>query len=237
MGMIMKYKTGTVFFGASLLFSSILIISIFAVPEASGGLLSAEQKNDVLLSATSAFEDLSEYALTGNSEGMKTALEAYEARTAAVHAILPEQARKNLDALVDGIREAIGKGKDESAALKAVEAYGVLISSLYREALKIPAPVSWLDYAGFKLKALLHAGSPDWSAIRATAAFAEKNWNEIMPRVEDYGLRDSFGSVIAGMNRAIGLENREMALFAAQMDLDLVDLLEGYFVRLSNSGL
>lgn len=229
----MKYKANAIFWGAFFLFSSILFSTVFAAPEASVGLSPAKQKNKVLLSAASPFEDLSEYALAGDSEGMKSALQAYEARAAAVHDVLSEQAQKNLDASVAGIKEAIRAGKTESAALNAVEAYGVLISSLDQEALVVPAPVAWLDYAGFKLKALLHAGSPDWSAIRKTSARAEKNWADIMPRVSDYGLRDAFGSVMAGMNRAIALENREMALFAAQMDLDLVDLLEGYFERSS----
>jgi hypothetical protein len=40
--------------------------------------------------------------------------------------------------------------------------------------------------------------------------------------------------MITGMNQATTAENVEMAVFAAQVDLALVDLLEGYFELIQN---
>ncbi len=44
-------------------------------------------------------------------------------------------------------------------------------------------------------------------------------------------MRDAVKTMIAGLKQATGANNAEMAVFAAQMDLALVDLLEGYFER------
>jgi hypothetical protein len=51
--------------------------------------------------------------------------------------------------------------------------------------------------------------------------------NAISSKVCEKGLRDAFDSVIRGLGDAAKLENLPMLRFAAQIDLDLVDLLEG----------
>jgi hypothetical protein len=93
----------------------------------------------------------------------------------------------------------------------------------------VPVQVSLLDYAGFKLKVLLHAKSPDWAVLRKTTEEASRHWTALESRVPDKGLRDAVNTMITGMNKAITAKNAEMAVFAAQIDLALVDLLEGYF--------
>ena len=49
--------------------------------------------------------------------------------------------------------------------------------------------------------------------------------------MSDKGLRDAVKAMLAGLHQATSAKNSEMAVFAAQMDLALVDLLEGYFER------
>ena len=116
-------------------------------------------------------------------------------------------------------------------ALNSVEAYRVLVESLDPNGLVVPIQVAKLDYVGFKLKVLLAASPPDWPAIQTTSEAAGRYWHELEPRVGDKGLRDAVKTVIAGLHQATSDENPEMAAFAAQMDLALVDLLEGYFER------
>lgn len=43
------------------------------------------------------------------------------------------------------------------------------------------------------------------------------------------GLRDAFNSTIAGLKQAVEQKHLPMLNFAAQIDLDLVDLLESHF--------
>jgi hypothetical protein len=91
----------------------------------------------------------------------------------------------------------------------------------------VPKEVSLLDYAGFKLRVLAATPRPDWQDIRRTVGEAAGWWNAINSQVSTKGLRDAFGSVMRGLDEAAKLENLPMLRFAAQIDLDLVDLLEG----------
>lgn len=107
--------------------------------------------------------------------------------------------------------------------MKSVGAYLVLIESLDRISLQVPVQVSFLDYAGFKTRALLHKSEVDWSSIQSTVNEAQQHWNAIEPRVMDKGLRDAVNTAMEGMKKASAGRNTDMADFAAQVDLALVD--------------
>ena len=199
----------------------LLIGNAFAAQSAS--------KNDILLSAASPFEDLTEYALAANKKGMKLALKAYTDQASAVSEVLDAKALKDMDLLIAAMRDAESQGDNETVALKSVEAYRILVESLDVNSLVVPIQVSLLDYAGFKSEVLLHAKSTDWIALKKVAEEAQQNWDTIQPRVTDKGLRDALNTAITGMYKACTEKNHGMALFAAQIDLALVDLLEGYF--------
>lgn len=205
----------------------ILVREVLAAPQPQVNL----GPNQVLLAATSPFEDLTESALANNPRGMQQALKAYGDQAAAVDQVLSPPARQEMASLIARIRQAEQKGDNQSVALNAVEAYRVLVESLDPNGLVVPIQVSRLDYSGFKLKVLLAATPPDWSAIQKTVEEVEGQWYALEPRVGDKALRDAVKTVIAGLNQATSASNLEMAVFAAQMDLAVVDLLEGYFER------
>jgi hypothetical protein len=190
-------------------------------------------RNDILLSAASPFEDLTEYALSGNKPGMHQALKAYADQAAAVRAVMAAQPSREMDSLIAAIKKAESRGDHETVALKSVEVYRILIESLDAKRLAVPVQVSLLDYAGFKFQALLHAKSTDWLALGHVAKEAQQNWAAIRSRVTDQGLSDAVDTAVAGMDKACMAKNGEMASFAAEIDLTLVDLLEGYFTRSS----
>lgn len=58
-------------------------------------------------------------------------------------------------------------------------------------------------------------------------------WVAIKSRVTDKGLCDAVDVAIEGMNRACTSQNADMSLFAAQVDLAVVDLLEANFEKKS----
>lgn len=188
-------------------------------------------RNDILLSATSPFEDLAEYALSGNQSGVKHALQAYSRQAAGVGKALNAKAREKMDALVGAIGKAERQGNNEAVALNAVEAYRVLVESLDAKDLAVPQQVSLLDYAGFKFEVILHTRPIDWLALKKTAEEAGQNWAAIQPRVADDRLHDVVDAAVAGMYKASAGKNAEMAAFAAQIDLAIVDLLEAYFAQ------
>lgn len=200
-----------------------------------GNALAAQggSRNDILLSAASPFEDLTEYALAANKKGMKLALKAYADQAAGVNEVVTEKTRKDIDGLIASIKKAERRGDYETVALKSVEVYRILIESLDVDSLVVPIQISLLDYAGFKFEAHLHAKSINWPELKKVAEKARRNWDAIQPRVADKALRDTVETAIRGMYKACTEKNAEMAVFAAQIDLALVDLLEGYFERAS----
>jgi len=107
----------------------------------------------------------------------------------------------------------------------------VLIDNLEAGSLTIPKEVSLLDYAGFKLHVLAAAPQPDWGAMRRMVDDVVGWWAAIKSKVSDKGLRDAFNSTVIGLQEAGKTEHLPMINFAAQIDLDLVDLVEGYFER------
>jgi hypothetical protein len=189
--------------------------------------------NQVLLAAASPFEDLTESALANDTRGMRQALKAYSEQASAVNKVLSVPGRQEMASLLAAIRRAESKGDHQSVALNAVEAYRVLVESLNPDGLVVPIQVAKLDYVGFKLKVLLAASPPDWPAIQITGEEAAGYWHALETRVADKGLRDAVKTLLTGLRQATMTSNAEMAVFAAQMDLALVDLLEGYFERAS----
>jgi hypothetical protein len=188
-----------------------------------------ERGNEVILAASSPFEDMTEAALAADRKGIERALRAYDAIAGKVEGVLAAARRDELRALVADIRMGEKQGSFNEIVLKAPEAYRTLIEGLDRGGLKVPLEVSLLDYAGFRFLALLHVQPVDWRSLQGAGELARKNWTAIKAKVADGGLRDAVDVAIAGMNRACILKNADMALLAAQVDLALVDLLEAGF--------
>ena len=104
-----------------------------------------------------------------------------------------------------------------------------LIDSLDASHLEVPKEVSLLDYVGLKVHVLTASPKPDWNAIRKTVDEGSKWWKAIESKVTDKKLRDAVATTVRGLQVAAKAENLPMVNFAAQIDLDLVDLLESAF--------
>ncbi|MEY2411138.1 MAG: hypothetical protein QOF48_3808 [Verrucomicrobiota bacterium] len=191
----------------------------------------ASKANETLLRASSPFEDMVEFALARNDAGLNKSLTAADSAAAAVRDALPGTATTRFDTLLQSIHKAATAKEHYAVALSAVETFRLLIDNLDAGSLTVPKEVSLLDYAGFKLHVLAAAPQPDWGAMRRMVDDAAGWWTAIKPKVSDKSLRNAFTSTIRGLQQAGKAEHLPMLNFAAQMDLDLVDLLEGYFER------
>jgi len=189
----------------------------------------ASKANDTLLRASSPFEDMVEFALARNDASISKSLTAADRGAAAVRDALPTPAAARFDTLLQTIRRTARAKEHYAVAVSAVEVFRLLIDNLDAESLKVPKEISLLDYAGFKLHVLAAAPQPDWGAMRGTAEDAAGWWAAIKSKVSDSKLRDAFSTTARGMQQAGKAEHLPMLDFAAQMDLDLVDLLERYF--------
>lgn len=189
----------------------------------------AASKNETLLNAMSPYEDMAEAALDKNTKGVKEAINAASSETAEVVKALPKESVKGFEQRLNTIKDAAKANDHYSVAVNAVEMFRLLIDSLDETKLEVPKEVSLLDYAGFRLKVLAAASVPDWEKMKQTVIDAGKWWKAIEDKVDDSSLVATFKSTMSGLQQAIETKNLPLLRFAAQIDLDLVDLLEATF--------
>jgi hypothetical protein len=191
----------------------------------------AGRKNAILEVAISRCEDLTESAEAGKVKDMDQAIQALEGQRANILGVLSPEAGKRFEAGLAAIRQKRASEDFLKVALEAVETYRLLTTSLDRGKLKVPIEISLLDYAGFKVKVLSKRQPPDWQAMQGVATQAAKDWQAIQGKVADKSLQSLMNTTMAGLNQAIEGQDAAMTRFAAQVVLDLVDLLEQQFKR------
>lgn len=194
-----------------------------------------QTRNEILQAASSPFEHLSELAIVGDWKGVDAAMQEFEPLQRTTTNALPAEARQRFDSQLAAIRESYGRRDGYSLGLQAADAYRTLVAAQDGAALAVPIEVSLLDYAGFKLTALLSRTSPDWQAVQATAGEARQFWTTIQRRVLDKSLHTLTTTTVDGLVKAAQDRDRARAQFAAQVDLDLVDVLEGHFTSVATS--
>ena len=190
----------------------------------------ANQVNETLSDATGPYEDMVGPALAKNDKGISKLLAAADMQAESVKKVLSAQAAKQFDALLQKIHQAADAKNYIAVAQNSLASFRLLVDNLKAEALKVPKEVSLLDYAGYELQVLAAVEKPDWDAISKIADDAEAWWNTIgNSKVTDKNLRATVTSTIRGIKQAVHDQNLAMLKFAARIDLDLVDLLEGAF--------
>lgn len=187
----------------------------------------ASQTNEILLDAMSPFEDMIEYALAGKDSDVSRALIAADQRSKSVPTALPAPAAQKFTALMDALHNAAMSKNSRKTAMYAVDTFRLLAENLQAASLEIPKEVSLLDYAGFKLRFLAASAKPDWQDIQTTVDEATGWWNAVRSTVSMKGLSNTFDTLLRGLEASAKTRNLDMLGFAAQMTLELVDLLEG----------
>ena len=187
---------------------------------------------DSLVAGAEIFENITE----NSPELDSTAFNELMAKFEELHPVISEQMtperRNHLERLLTGLRKSWQKRDRGSMAIQSIEIYRLLQESINHANQLVPAEVPLLDYAGFKIKALLISKHPDWEQVRRTAHEATLWWDSINQRVVDHSLRDAMDRTIVGINEASSMKDIRLLTFAAEMDLILVDGLESFF----NSG-
>lgn len=204
-------------------FPIIFSITVMAIASTS----QASQTNEVLLGSMSPFEDMIEYALAGKDSDVSKALTAADQHSKSVTTNLPAPAAQKFAAQMDTLRKAAMSKNNHKTATYAVDIFRLLAENLQADSLEVPKEVSLLDYAGFKLRVIAASKKPDWRDTRMTIDEATGWWNTIRSKVSMTGLSNTFDTLIRGLETSAKTRNIDMLGFAAQMTLELVDLLEG----------
>ncbi|MDB6123291.1 MAG: hypothetical protein JWQ71_2284 [Pedosphaera sp.] len=186
--------------------------------------------NHTLMHATGPYEDMVGPALAKNKKDVAALLATADKEADSVKQALPAEAAKQFDTLLKAIHQAADAKDNLALAKNSVAVFRLLVDHLKADALKIPLEVSLLDWAGYELQVLASADKPDWSAMNKVAADSETWWKAMSTtKVPDKHLRATMTSAIRGIKQAIQEKNLTMVKFAAQMDLDLVDVVEDTF--------
>lgn len=118
---------------------------------------------------------MNEITLNNDAAGVDEALKAYSQHSAQVDAALSADPRQGLQTRVYAIGKARGGRDFPGVALNVVKAFGFLVAVFQPQGLEVPAQVAILDYAGFKLKVLMHGSASDWSRAPQPRRQASRN--------------------------------------------------------------
>jgi len=207
-----------------------LLVSMFALLLFTSNVM-ANEGNDVIFDAMSPYEDLTEFALDTDTLQVANSISALDGVIAKLKGVVSNQTIQNLKTIVKKLRAAEKQKNYSEIALLAVDSYKSLAEELDQTTLKVPKQVAILDYVGFKIHALLGQSKINWHLISETVDEGKKQWKQVEAKVTSKGLYDSMNTTIAGLERAATSKNIDMLDFAAQVDLDLVDLIEGFFEK------
>ena len=190
---------------------------------------SARREPNPLIGGAEIFENLTESATALKGVAFNKSLSDFKTLYPEISQRLSPDRKRRLDALVAGVRSAWQKGDRATMALQSIEAYRLLQEAIDHHGQPVPVEVALLDYAGFKIHALLLSTHPDWAEVSSTARQAATWWTAIGPKLTDPALRAAMDHTIDGIRNAAARKDRMLLGFAAKMDLILVDGLEGFF--------
>lgn len=189
----------------------------------------ASPRNDAIGGLASLTEDLAEFAMAGEAGRTADTIARYREGLGQVRPMFDQASATALAERLAVMEAALGRQDLGSVALAATDSFRTLEMTLDKTALVVPVEVSMLDYVGFRLQSLAAAPAADWMAMKAVVDEADGTWRTLSPQVEDKGLNDLMTSVQAGLEGSIAAQDLGQLRFAAQMELDAVDLLEHHF--------
>ncbi len=181
---------------------------------------------DVILSP---FEDMTEFALEKNRNGILESMSKIEdaASKGFFEQNLTAESVKLLNPKIEILKELISKNNYSQIALVSAEIFDFNISN-FADGNKIESQIKieHLDYMGFKVSALLNQDKIDWGKVKQTVEDTKGIWLTLSPKVKDGNLKGTFDYLFEGL--LLSAENKEAKIcgILANMDLTLVDVLE-----------
>ena len=175
--------------------------------------------------AISSTEDFAEAALMGDRAGAQTGLAKIRKTFFDIAYALTKEQNDVAERQIGLVERAVKVGDFPLSALYATDIYSSL-SDAFDKRLPAPIEVAMLDYAGFRVHALLAQKTIDWAAIKATAQQATTNWTAVKNQIKNKALIDLGNTLHDSLAAAASSENYGWLKSMAQMELDSVDLLE-----------
>lgn len=180
----------------------------------------------------SPFEDMTEYALDKNDEGVAKSLSKVDAamNEGAFAKNLNPESMKSLSLQIEKLKEFAKLKNFEQVAIASTDIFEYNTSNFVdTKKIENQIRIEHLDYMGFKVLALLNQEKIDWKNIEQTIEGVKKEWLVLSREIKDNNLKDSFEYLFEGLETSAKNKDRKMSEILASMDLSLVDVLENSF--------
>jgi hypothetical protein len=180
----------------------------------------------------SPFEDMTQYALDKNNEGVAKSLSKVDAaiNEGAFAKNLNPESMKSLSSQIEKLKEFAKLKNFEQVAIASTDIFEYNTSNFVdTKKIENQIRIEHLDYMGFKVLALLNQEKIDWKNIEQTIEGVKKEWLALSPEIKDNNLKDSFEYLFEGLETGAKNKDRKMGEILASMDLSLVDVLENSF--------
>jgi len=187
---------------------------------------------DNLDQVLSPFEDMTEFALDKDDEGITKSFAKVEnlVKENVFTKHLNSESIASLDSKVETLKRLIKQKDYEQIALASTEIFEYNASNFTEsEKIENQIRIEHLDYMGFKILALLNQKKIDWQNLEQTINSVEREWVALSPNVTDANLKDSFELLLSGLHLSAQNKDVKMGEILASMDLSLVDVLENSF--------
>lgn len=180
----------------------------------------------------SPFEDMTESALNKNKNGILKAMERVNEATKnnSFKNSISAEGQKLLMPKLEELKTAINQTDYSQIAMVSSEIFGLNINHFIdAKSVENQIRVEHLDFAGYKTLALLTQKNIDWNNVKQSLDEGQNAYLVLKPKVKDGNLTDTFDYLFNGL--ALGTANKDvkMTKILANMDLTLVDVLEGSF--------
>ena len=186
----------------------------------------------VLDKVLSPFEDMTEYALDKNLDGMKKGyinIEKIEDNSLLKQTI-PTDKLKQLSADIETLEKYINNAQYSKVALLSSKMFNDSVTNFkYSAKIKEQLHIEHLDYMGFRILALLSNKNPNLTQIAQVISNAKNDWNAIKSKINDENKVEAFTLLFDGMEHSVQTRDTKMLKILAQMNLALVDVLEVLF--------
>lgn len=180
----------------------------------------------------SPFEDMTEFALNKDKAAILKSIQKVDeaSKNKLFEKSITPEGQKLLIPKIDKLKELIKQNNYSQIAIESTEIFGLNISNFAdAHSIENQIKIEHLDYMGFKTLALLNQDKIDWKSVKQTVSDGKKVWLSLNSKVKNVNITDTFDYLFKGLT--LGADNTDvnMSKILANMDLTLVDVLEGSF--------
>jgi len=161
----------------------------------------------------SPFEDMTEYALENNYNGVLKSLKKVEElnKQLIFKKYILGGAIEMLNPKIEKLKEAVNQKNYKEVALLATAIFEFNISNYINSSkIKNQIQIEHMDYLGFEALALLHQDKIDWEKLKSTILEVEKKWKGLSVHVKDSNLKASFNFLFQGL--LLSVENKDVKM-------------------------